>query len=334
MKTYLIESREVNPWHNLAVERVLSERVGPGDVILYLWQNDHTVVIGKGQNALRECRGPLLEEEGGYLARRTTGGGAVYHDMGNLCFTFLASPACYDLQRQMHVVMEAVASFGIKTQLSGRNDLITEEGRKFSGNAFSILKNCKIQHGTLMVNVDRNMLSRYLTPSPLKLSAKGIASVRSRVVNLSQLCPDITTDQLKKELIKAFIRTYSGEEAPRLLTEDDLDEEALRRYEALNASWEWRYGRSPECDVEYEHLFAWGEVQIRLKLKNMVISECRVYSDCLDTEYPGRMEQVLSGMRFSPDDCMEQEKRIRKTYEEGPLRQLLTDTLLWLAGQV
>ena len=169
MSNYFIETYTYNPWWNLAVEKYLADRIQPGDMLLYLWQNENTVVIGRNQNALRECRAQLLEEQGGYLARRTTGGGAVYHDLGNLCFTFAASPERYDLGRQMGVVREACRKFGIETRFSGRNDIITEEGFKFSGNAFSVTSQCKIQHGTLMVNVDVSRLGQYLTPSKEKM---------------------------------------------------------------------------------------------------------------------------------------------------------------------
>ena len=307
MNLYYIESDGYNPWENLAIEAVIAEMTCPGDVCLYLWQNDKTVVIGKGQNALRECRGELLESEGGYLARRTTGGGAVYHDLGNLCFTFAASPEVYDLERQMRVVMKACEGFGLHTQLSGRNDIITDDGFKFSGNAFSIKKTCRIQHGTLMVDVDAEALQRYLTPSQLKLKAKGIASVRSRVCNLKQLCPGITVEKLKKALLEAFCAEYapgeSGfeEQSPlRILRREDLDSESLARYTQLFSSWEWRYGRSPACELTFEHLFPWGEVQIHLHLVQMKIEDCRVYSDCLDAGYAERMREFLTGRFFNP----------------------------------
>ena len=331
MNLYYIESIDYNPWKNLAVEAVISDMIREDDICLYLWQNDRTVVIGKGQNALRECRGELLESEGGYLARRTTGGGAVYHDLGNLCFTFAASPEVYDLPRQMKVVMKACEKFGLRTQLSGRNDIITEEGFKFSGNAFSVKKTCKIQHGTLMVDVDSEALQRYLTPSQLKLRAKGIASVRSRVCNLKQLCPDITIDKLKEALREAFAAEYSEDAglsqrtgaALHTLRIEDLDKDALERYTQQFSSWEWRYGRSPSCEIELEHLFSWGEVQIHLHLVNMNIEECLVYSDCLDTGYPEMMQEFLKGKKFSPKEWRNDSKNI-----------MIEETIQWLASQV
>ena len=296
MRILYYESNSYEPWWNLAVEQFLSEQIRKGDVLLYLWQNDRTVVIGRNQNALRECRADLLEAEGGYLARRSTGGGAVYHDLGNLCFTFAADPACYDLTRQMKVIQAACAKLGIATQLSGRNDIITEDGRKFSGNAFSKTGACQLQHGTVMVDVDREMLSRYLTPSPLKLQAKGITSVRSRVCNLKEICPDVTISSLKEALRTAFREEY-GPYQETGITQDDIGK--IRGiYDDKYASWEWRYGKTPKFRLSKERLFSWGEVQLLLEVQNMCIRECEVYSDCLDTELPAWIRKTLTGLIY------------------------------------
>ena len=295
---FFFQSRSYDPWYNLALEQALSNRIREGDVLMYLWQNERTVVIGRNQNALRECNAALLESEGGCLARRKTGGGAVYHDLGNLCFTFAASPNSYCLQRQMKVVQDACLALGIQTVLSGRNDLITEEGYKFSGNAFSVTKICRLQHGTLMVDVDRDALERYLTPSKLKLKAKGIASVRSRVCNLKQLDPGITIDRLCSCLKTAFEEEYGP---AQVISEEELDQGKIQEYFREFSSWEWRFGKTPGFETQMENLFSWGEAQIFLELKDMKIENCRIYTDSLNTQLASFLEGMLKGLCCSPE---------------------------------
>ena len=134
-KLYIYESTGVDPYENIATEKYLLENVQAGSCILYLWQNKNTVVIGRNQNAWAECRTSLLEQEGGKLARRLSGGGAVYHDLGNLNFTFLTCEDEHNIDRQLSVIQEACKRLGIETEKSGRNDLLAS-GHKFSGNAF------------------------------------------------------------------------------------------------------------------------------------------------------------------------------------------------------
>ena len=153
----LLFGTSFNPWHNLAVEEVLFGACQPG-MALYLWQNRNTVVIGRNQNAWRECRMELLEADGGRLARRTTGGGAVYHDLGNLNFTFVTERAAYDLPRQLSVILSAARALGVPADFTGRNDLVTATGAKFSGNAFCFKKTGAFHHGTILIGVDKEKI--------------------------------------------------------------------------------------------------------------------------------------------------------------------------------
>ena len=312
MMNYLIESNNYNPWRNLAIEKHLADQVRPGDLLLYLWQNDNTVVIGRNQNAIRECNTHLLEEEGGFLARRTTGGGAVYHDLGNLCFTFIASPERYDLERQMNVIKKACQKFGVETECSGRNDIVTKEGYKFSGNAFSVTSKCKIQHGTLMVDVNKEKLSRYLTPSKEKMQAKGVKSVKSRVCNLRDLNPEMTVEAMKVALQEAFEEEYG---VYQKIEQSGFDEAEIQKTYEQYSSWDWRYGKSPECELVRSKRFFWGEVEVQLKLKNLHVDECKVYSDALDVELPERLEKLLMNQRFDMREVHAKEEQIKEVIE-------------------
>lgn len=294
----LYEGMSHDPYYNLAVEQYLLETVKEGQCILYLWQNQNTVVIGRNQNPWKECRTTLLQEEGGKLARRLSGGGAVFHDLGNLNFTFLLPQSDYDLDRQLSVIQTAARSFGIPAEKSGRNDVLVD-GRKFSGNAF--YKNGKqaYHHGTLLVDVNMEKLSRYLNPSKAKLQAKGVDSVRSRVVNLKELCPELTIDALKKALAESFCAVYG---LPlEHLREEDLDISAIESLAARNRSWEWNFGQKLPFTFECEDRFLWGGVHVTLQVESGIIRQAKIYSDAMDCDLIPLWESCLTGCRM--DAC-------------------------------
>ena len=294
-KLWIYEGQSYDPHYNLAVEEYLLESVEPGQCVLYLWQNRNTVVIGRNQNPWKECRTTLLEQEGGHLARRLSGGGAVFHDLGNLNFTFLVCLEDYSVPRQMEVIRSAVASLGIPAEVSGRNDILAR-GRKFSGNAFYKNGRQAYHHGTLLVAADMEKLGRYLHPSRAKLKAKGVESVRSRVVNLQELNPAVTVDSLKKALREAFSNVYGLPVGA--LPSARLDETAIGQLTQRNRSWQWNYGQKLPFTFECEDRFSWGEVQVQLKVEHGIIQNAKLYSDCLEEEIIPQWEMRLSGCRF------------------------------------
>ena len=309
----LYESNSFDPYLNLATEQYLMETVEEDACILFLWQNQNTVVIGKNQNAWKECRTTLLTQEGGSLARRLSGGGAVFHDLGNLNFTFLLPQAEYDLDRQFSVIIEAMNILGIKAERSGRNDVLSE-GRKFSGNAF--YKNGKqaYHHGTLLVDVDMDKLSRYLNPSKAKLQAKGVDSVRSRVVNLKDLNPSITIDTLKTAMVHGFEKVFA---LPCSRLDDAmLDMDAIEALRSRNASWEWNYGQKLPFTVELEARFSWGGLQVCLQIENGTIQTAKVYSDAMDWSVAPKLEAALYGCRFTKEDLTACVKGLRTEYDQ------------------
>ncbi len=290
-----------DPYENLAAEQLLLERVGEGELVLYLWQNARTVVIGRNQNPWKECRTALLAEEGGHLARRLSGGGAVFHDLGNLNFTFLLRQEDYDLSRQLSVIEGACLRLGVPVERSGRNDLLAD-GRKFSGNAFYRHKGRAYHHGTLMVDVDTELAQRYLSPPRAKLQARGVDSVRSRVVNLREFVPELSVKQLSEALIDALAAAYCpGTSLSALPVRALLDPDELASLTAHYGSEDWLCGPKLPLGICCEERFAWGGVELQLDVREGVIQAVKLYTDAMDEHMPEQVEAALKGLRFRPD---------------------------------
>lgn len=302
----IIMGSSFDPWHNLALEELLLLLQPEEGVTFYLWQNQNTVVIGKHQNAWKECRVSLLEADGGRLARRSSGGGAVYHDLGNLNFTFLTSMKTYNVTRQLSVIQKAVLSFGIENDFTGRNDLVLRGGgEKFSGNAFRLTKTVGVHHGTILINVDMEKLSRYLAPSKEKLATKGVESVRARVRNLADFSPAITIPAMKEALMAAFAEEYGP---AAVLAEENFHGENLSLLEAKYSSWDWRLGRDPKFDLMLENRFAWGGVTLHLSFADGRVKEVVVFSDAMDEAFIDRIAPALQGC---PMDAPDLAQRVR-----------------------
>ncbi len=296
---FIYNAQGTDPYENLAAEKVLMDGLKPGEAMLYLWQNLNTVVIGKNQNAWLECRTSLLQEEGGKLARRLSGGGAVYHDLGNLNFTFCMCKEDYDLDKQIEVIGRACALAGIRAEKSGRNDLLVD-GRKFSGNAFYQDKIHAYHHGTLMVDVDKEKLGRYLSPPKAKLQAKGVASVRSRVVNLKEVSPALTVELLRSHMVQAFEEVYGL--TAEAYTMRSGQQAEVRQLQALYGSWDYLYGSPLSFSFSCEEKFDWGYIQLQLDAKGGKITAAKVYTDAMDWELAGTIEDALIGCPFRLED--------------------------------
>ena len=294
MGNKIILNETTDPWRNLALEELIMDSVGSGDIILYLWQNQNTVVIGKNQNAWKECRWEQLEADGGRLARRSSGGGAVFHDIGNLNFTFAADPYMYDLERQLDVIIAACRKCGINAEFTGRND-ITVDGRKFSGNAFRHTQRCSMQHGTLLIDTDTEKVAKYLTPAKAKLLSKGVASVRARIANLVEFNPKLTTGIMKQAVAEQFSKEYGPASYKDY---SDFTSDKLDFLYSKYSSREWRYGLIDSFDAEIETRFPWGGIQIMLNHKNGLIDNARVYTDSMDPVLAVRLENILIGCSY------------------------------------
>lgn len=290
-----IESEDTNPYRNLAVEEFLLFHCKKDECILYLWQNQNTVVVGRNQNIWKECLVSRMEEEHVHPVRRLSGGGAVYHDLGNLNFTFLVKKDNYDVDRQLEVILAAVRKLGIYAEKSGRNDILID-GHKFSGNAFYRKGDCCCHHGTLMADVDIEELSRYLAVSKEKLESKGVESVKARVVNLKKYAPELTIGLLKAKLLEAFEETY-GLKA-KIRYEDELDEKEIRERTAAFSSWDWIFGRTLEFQYEMVKRFGWGQMTLQFQVQNGRIKDVNVYSDSMKPEFVEELLKYLKNIRY------------------------------------
>ena len=295
----VIRTQCTDPYVNLAAEEHLTMNAKEGEMILFLWQNAHTVVIGKNQNPWRECDVESIKRDGVFLARRMSGGGAVYHDMGNLNFTFAARDGLYDVSRQTDVILNACRLLGIAAEKNGRNDL-TVDGRKFSGHAYYSSKGCNYHHGTIMLDVDPDALSGYLRVSDEKLKSKGVSSVRSRVTNLrdhiegslAHADTAALVDAMADAMIKAAEEEYGCKAKTAGLPQ--IPQKLLNKY----ASEEWRLGTRIAFEKEIVRRFSWGEVAVQLAMKGEYISDCRIYSDSLEVEMFSGLEEMLRGAKF------------------------------------
>lgn len=298
MSNYIYSAPTGDGWLNLARDGYFLENNKKGDVVLYFYVNKNAVIIGRNQNAWKECSIANMDADGVQLVRRHSGGGAVFHDNGNLNFSFITDEKHYDLNRQMRVILNAVSKLGLKAELSGRND-ITVDGKKFSGNAFSLAKGNRSHHGTILVNADLAKLSNYLCVSKEKMRSKGIDSVRARVCNLCELSSGLTVEAMRRLVIESFIEEYGA--ASEYVFDGTALAEVEERRERL-ASWEWRFGKTPQFDFETDKRFSFGDTQIYFNSRNGVIRETKVYSDCLDTELTTEIENALTGVHFRKEE--------------------------------
>ncbi len=236
MQKRVLIPQHTDIWRHLAAEEHLMGGLAPDECILYLWRSAEAVVIGKNQNPWLECRFAELEAAGGRLARRLSGGGAVFHDLGNLNFSFILNQANYDKEALARLVLKAVRNLGIDAAMGARH-ILTAGNRKFSGNASCLKRGKVIYHGTVLVNTDLTKLQYYLQPACAGIETRGIRSVPASVINLAELKPDLELS----ELVEAIRREFAPGPPETELAHPEIDELA-----GNYASWDWRFGKTPK----------------------------------------------------------------------------------------
>lgn len=249
MKLSYLDLTTTDPSYNLAMEQYVFDCLPRDRMYFMLWQNDNSIIVGKYQNTLSEINLEAVERRGIRVVRRLSGGGAVYHDMGNLNFTFItdaASGTALDMKLFCQPVVRTLAALGVHAEVNGRND-ITIDGKKFSGNSQYLRQGRVMHHGTIMFNSDLSVVSEALQVDPTKFQTKGVRSVRSRVTNVADhLDRPVSLPEFRRILLENILRENPGQPYP--LTPKDLAAvEKLR--EERYAAWDWNYGQSPACTV-------------------------------------------------------------------------------------
>ena len=292
-----LKNPSTNPYYNMAFDEYCLESLPIDEPIFFLWQNKPAVIVGYNQEVNTEVNLDYLKEKGIDLVRRVTGGGAVYHDLENLNYTIVGRSE--DLERDYPeyaaLMMKALQALGVPATLSGRNDILVE-GKKVSGFAKRVCKNRLMVHGTLMYNVDVDVLTHVLNPSTTKLQSKGIASVRSRVANLCDYLPEIPDIQTFSQRLEEILsNNYTDTEYQ--LTETDLAN-IQRLTDKKFATWEWNYGRSPKATLVHSARLACGTVEIHLTLAENRIASCRFGGDFLGNLPASDVEKALTGIPY------------------------------------
>ncbi|MDM5101074.1 lipoate--protein ligase A [Aeromonas salmonicida] len=328
----LLVSDSHDPLFNLAVEECIFRQMDPNQRVLFLWRNANTVVIGRAQNPWKECNTRRMEEDGVTLARRSSGGGAVFHDLGNSCFTFMAGKPGYDKSISTAIVLDALKLLGVNAFASGRNDLLvaTQDGdRKVSGSAYRETLDRGFHHGTLLLDADLSRLANYLNPDPKKLAAKGISSVRSRVANLCELLPGLEHQQVSHALIEAFFAHYGARVSPEHISPTQLpDLPGFADTFARQRSWEWNFGHAPAFTHQLDERFDWGGVELHFDVEKGVIGRAQIFSDSLDPAPLDALAQRLVGVTYRSDAIAALLGQLKADF---PARQAELDALAgWL----
>ncbi|WP_175988269.1 lipoate--protein ligase [Bacillus sp. Marseille-Q1617] len=287
-----------DPRINLAIEEYALKNLDINESYLLFYINEPSIIIGKNQNTIEEINTEYVDKEGLHVVRRLSGGGAVYHDLGNLNFSFITKDdgeSFHNFQKFTEPVVKALNKLGVNAELSGRNDLLAE-GRKISGNAQFSTKGRMFSHGTLLFDSEMENVVSALKVKKDKIESKGIKSIRSRVANISEfLSEKMAIEEFRSTLLDYIFGGSDVEEY--VLTDEDwknIHELSKERYQ----NWDWNYGKSPKFNLQHSHRFPVGQIDVRLEVNKGMIENCKIYGDFFGVGNVEDVEEKLTGTRY------------------------------------
>ncbi|GGB65635.1 lipoate--protein ligase [Fictibacillus barbaricus] len=288
-----------DPRVNLAIEEFALKHLDINETYLLFYINEPSIIIGKNQNTVEEINAEYVREEGIHVVRRLSGGGAVYHDLGNLNFSFITKDdgnSFHDFKKFTDPVVKALKKLGVNAELSGRNDILAD-GKKISGNAQFSTKGRMFSHGTLLFDSEIENVVSALNVRMDKIESKGIKSIRSRVTNIREhLEEDMTMEEFKLTLLTYLFEEFDS--IPKYELTESNWEEIRKISRERYANWDWNYGKSPKFNVELSNRFAGGSVDIRLHIVKGIIQECKIFGDFFGVGDVADIENKLNGVRY------------------------------------
>lgn len=288
-----------DPQINLAIEEYALKNLDINETYLLFYINAPSIIIGKNQNTIEEISTQYVEDNGIKVVRRLSGGGAVYHDLGNLNFSFITKDdgeSFHNYKKFTEPVIEALHKLGVNAQLSGRND-IEVEGRKISGNAQFSTRGRMFSHGTLMFDSEIDHVVSALKVKKDKIESKGIKSVRSRVANISEFLNEKITIEEFRQMLLRYIFNTDGDIPEYVLTDKDwenIHEISKERYQ----NWDWNYGKSPKFNYQHTHRFPVGSIDVRLEVQKGMIENCKIFGDFFGVGDVEDIEKRLIGTKY------------------------------------
>ncbi len=290
----------IDPAVNLAIEEYLLRNFSGDEEILLFYINEPSIIIGRNQNTLEEINHEYVEAHNIHVVRRLSGGGAVYHDLGNLNFSFISHNRpenVHNFKKFTGPVVQTLRKMGVAAEVSGRNDILVE-GRKISGNAQYISGKRMFSHGTLLFDSDLACVADALHVKMSKITSKGLKSVRSRVANISEFLHEpVTLEQFRRRILE---ETFAGVEGIPEYRLSGADWEAIHALaDERYRSWDWNYGKSPDFNLQKTQRFPMGEIDARIDVQNGVIRAVKFYGDFFGQSDVSEVEQCLVGVRFT-----------------------------------